>query len=134
MSLKADTSLAIGLATGTLVYAIHQNLTPSIADIRSLESANSDVRASERVATWTSAAVVAGISLLAKDATIFIIGGAVTIAMAWTTRHADLVDTVTKRASAVDLPTLSEIGNTPSGVTGAPPQERVSMAYGSSVI
>lgn len=134
MALKPDVSLAVGLATGTVVYGIFQNATPSIADIRSLKPGNRDVQASERGATWTAAAVVAGISLLAKDPTVFIIGGAMTIVMAWTHRHADMVDTVTKRATTLAPTKLSEVGNTPAELAKTPTQERVPLnVYGSSV-
>jgi hypothetical protein len=134
MGLKPEVSLAVALATATVVYAVHQNATPNLADVRSLESNNLDIQRAERTASWVSAGVVAGISLLAKDATIFIIGGSMVIAMAWMTRHADQVDTITKRASSIKPTDI--VGNT-SGITEAPAQERVPLnltnAYGSSV-
>ena len=117
MALKPEVSLGMALATGTIVYAVHQNMTPSVADIRSLDKNNPDIQSAERAATWTSAAIVAGVSLLAKDPTIFIVGGAVTIALAWTTRHADQVDSVTQRASTLMDP-LKQVGSTPSGLAG----------------
>lgn len=134
MALKPDVSLSVALAVGAVVYGIYQNATPSIADIRSLESQNEDIQRAERGASWTAAAVVAGVSLIAKDPTIFVIGGTMVVVLAWTHRHADQVDTITKRASAVVPTKLSEVGNTPSGVTQAPAQERVPFAYGASVI
>lgn len=118
MALKPDVSLGVALATATVVYGIHSNMTPPVADVRSLESNNGDIQASERAASWISAAVVAGISLLAKDPTIFVVGGTMVVVMAWTTRHADQVDTVTKRASTAMDP-LRQIGSTPSGLTDA---------------
>lgn len=118
MALKPDVSLGVALATATVVYGIHSNMTPPVADVRSLESNNGDIQASERAASWISAAVVAGISLLAKDPTIFVVGGTMVVVMAWTTRHADQVDTVTKRASTAMDP-LKQIGSTPSGVADA---------------
>ncbi len=94
MSLKPDASLLSGLAVGAVVFAIHSNFTPSNADMQGLPAGNKDVDRSERQATWLSAGVVAGISLLAKDPTIFVIGSVVTIAMAFTTRHAVWTDGV----------------------------------------
>lgn len=132
--LKPETSLAVALATGAVVYGVYQNATPSIADIRSLESRNTDIQSAERGASWTAAAIVAGISLLAKDPTIFVIGGTMVVVMAWTHRHADLVDTVTKRATVMAPTKLADVGNTPSGVSQAPTQETVPFAYGASVI
>lgn len=99
--LKPGESVGVGLATATLVYAIHTNATPTAADIRSLDRANKDVDKSERVATWTSAALVSAISLLVKDPTIFVIGGLSVIAMAWWTRYDNQVDPVSGRATTV---------------------------------
>lgn len=138
MALKPEVSLGMALATGTIVYAVHQNMTPSVADIRSLDKNNPDIQSAERAATWTSAAIVAGVSLLAKDPTIFIVGGAVTIALAWTTRHADQVDNVTSRASTMMNP-LKQVGSTPSGIAGSGDEVSkgepllVGAGYGNSV-
>lgn len=87
--LKPEVSVPAGLATAAVVYAIFSNATPSIADIRSAPANNTDIASAERMATITSAAVVGGISLIAGDANIFIIGGAMIIAMALWTRHAN---------------------------------------------
>jgi len=91
MALKIETSVLAGLATGTLVYGIYQAALPTQADIRSLESNNSDISKSEKVAAWTSAAVVSAVSLIAKDPTIFVIGGSVMVALSWMNRHANAV-------------------------------------------
>jgi hypothetical protein len=55
--------------------------------MQGLPAGNADVDAAERKATWLSAGVVAAISLLARDPTIFVIGSAAAVAMAWMTRH-----------------------------------------------
>jgi hypothetical protein len=92
MSLKPDASILSGLAVGAVVFAIHSNFTPSQADMQGLPAGNKDLDTAERQATWLSAGVVAGISLLAKDPTIFVIGSAATIAMAFLTRNAVWTD------------------------------------------
>jgi hypothetical protein len=86
--LKPEASIGVGLATCAVVFAIHSNATPSIADMQSLPAGNTDVDTAERKATYLSAGVVAAISLLAKDPTIFVLGSAAAIAMAWMTRRA----------------------------------------------
>jgi hypothetical protein len=90
--LKAEVSVPAGLATAAVVYAIFSNATPSIADIRSAPAHNTDIASAERMATITSAAVVGGIALIARDMNIFIIGGGMVIAMALWTRHANGVN------------------------------------------
>lgn len=81
-----------GLAVAGVVYAIHSNFTPSNADIQGLPSGNKDVDSSERQATILSIGIVSGISLLAKDPTIFVMGSFATVAMAFMTRHAVWTD------------------------------------------
>lgn len=94
--LKApEVSIGVGLATAALVYGVYQNGLPTVADIRSLDAHNKDIDAAERGATWTAAAVVAGVSLIAKDPTVFTIGGTMVVAMAWYHRHANMVHPTT---------------------------------------
>jgi hypothetical protein len=113
-SLKPEVSLGVALATGAVVYGIYQRAIPSVADVRSLDSQNKDIDSAERQATWTAAAVVGGISLMAKDPTIFTVGGIMVIAEAWKTRHANLVDSVTGKA----VPGLS-LSDTQAPITQA---------------
>jgi hypothetical protein len=89
MALKPEYSVMSGLTVGAVVFAIHAQATPTQADIQALPAGNKDVDSAERKATVISAGVVAGISLLAKDPTIFIIGAAATLAMALWTRHSN---------------------------------------------
>lgn len=100
MALPKTASLGTGLAVAGLVVAIHFNATPSVADIRVGGPGDADIAGAERAATWQAAMLVSAISLLAKDPTIFVVGGGVTVAMAWLTRHADLVDPLTGRAAS----------------------------------
>lgn len=92
MALKPEISLPVGLAVGALVYGIYQNGLPPVVDIRTAPQNHPDVEAAERAAAWTSAAAVAGISLIAKDPTVFIIGGSMVIIMSWWHRHANNVN------------------------------------------
>lgn len=94
MALKPDAGVLAGLAVGTVVFAIHQNATPPQADIQALPAGTPDIDIAERKATWISAGVVGGISLLAKDPTIFLIGSAATIAMALWTRNSNWAESI----------------------------------------
>jgi hypothetical protein len=114
MALKPEASIMSGLAVAAVVFAVHSNATPSLADMQGLPTGTKDVDQSERKATWMSAGIVAGISLLAKDPTIFVIGSIATVAMAFTSRHALWTDSKTgllnagpgqSAASANDLAT-----------------------------
>jgi len=89
MALKREVSLGVGLATAALVWGIYNSALPSIADVRVNDPDDRDVAATERAASWTAAAVVSGISLIAKDPTVFVLGGSMIVVMAWWHRHAN---------------------------------------------
>jgi 4-amino-4-deoxy-L-arabinose transferase-like glycosyltransferase len=90
--LKPDQSIVGTLAVMTATYALYSNGLPSIADIRTAKPGNKDIDAAERSAAWMAAGVVAGVSILAKDPTIFILGGATVIGLSWWYRHANMVN------------------------------------------
>jgi hypothetical protein len=94
MALKPEFSIMGGLAVASVVYAVHSNATPTQADIRALPANTADVDKAERAATWLSVGVVAGISLLARDPGIFMIGSAAAIGMAVWTRHSNAIESV----------------------------------------
>jgi hypothetical protein len=123
MALAPEASVLGGLAVAGVVYSIHSNFTPTVADMQGLPSGNKDVDKSERQATWLSIGIVSGISLLAKDPTIFVIGSAATVAIAFLSRHATWTDTATglvspgpaqSAASANDLATGPQMSDTAS--------------------
>ena len=92
MGLKPDVSITVALATGALVYGIYSNALPPIVDIRTAAPNHPDVASSEKGAAWTAAAVVAGVSLMARDMTVFIVGGGMIIALSWWHNHANMVN------------------------------------------
>lgn len=89
--MKPEISLGVGLAVATAVLAIHSVATPTMADVRTLDPGNGDVAKSEAAATWMSAGLVATVSLVAKDPMIFIVGGLMTVGVAWFSRHSNHV-------------------------------------------
>jgi hypothetical protein len=89
--LKPEGSIMAAVAMGAFVYGTYQAFLPSVADARSAQPGNQDLQAAERSASFITAGVVAGVSIIAKDPTIFIVGGAMVIGMAWFHRHADAV-------------------------------------------
>ena len=90
--LKPEISLGVTAATATLVYGIYTQATPSIADIRVGKPMDANIEASRKGAAWAAAGTVAAISLVSKDATVFVAGGLMVILMDWWTRHANAVD------------------------------------------
>jgi hypothetical protein len=94
MALKREVSLGVGLATAALVWGIYNSATPAMVDIRMGEPGDTHLASTERTATWTATAVVAGISLLAKDPTVFVLGGSMVVVLAWWHRHANNINPV----------------------------------------
>jgi hypothetical protein len=119
MPLQPSASLGVGLATAGLVFAIHSQATPTMADIRVGQPNDDHVDRSERAATWMSVAVVSAISLVAKDPAIFIIGGSAAVAMAWWTRHGNQVNPLTGLASAEGMVQRLDLAPQPPEETAA---------------
>lgn len=92
MALKPEVGLGVAAATVAAVYAIFQVETPAMADIHAAPAHNPFVSRSVTSAGWSAAAVVAGISLLAKDPTIFVVGGAAAAFLTWRAKHAVMTD------------------------------------------
>jgi hypothetical protein len=96
-----EASIGTGLAVGVVAYGVFQSHLPPVCDVRTVDPANSDVHASMKSAGWQAAAATAAISLIAKDATVFILGGAITVMLMWTYSHANAVNPHTGRATVV---------------------------------
>lgn len=90
--LKPEVSLGVGLATAAVVYGVYSTALPTVADIRTADVGNEDAASAEKSAAWMSAAVVGGISLIAKDPTVFILGGTMIVALSWWYKHANAVN------------------------------------------
>ncbi len=98
MSLKPEISITTGLAVAALVYTVYNRALPADVDIRVAQPNDDDVEASRRKAAYTAVAIVSVVSLIAKDPTVFILGGAATVGVDWWTRHANAVDPAFGRA------------------------------------
>lgn len=110
--LKPEVSIGVGLATAAMVYATYSHALPSVADTRVAKENDPDLQASRRLAAWTSAGVVGAVSLMAKDPTVFVIGGTMVIALDWWHRYSDQVNPLLKKAggTAGVTPTAAAAG------------------------
>lgn len=98
MGLKPEVSITTGLAVGALVWTIYNRALPADVDLRVSQPSDPDVESSRKKAAYTAAAVVAGVSLIAHDATVFILGGSMVVAVDWWARHANAVNPEIGRA------------------------------------
>ncbi len=92
MALKPEISIAVAAATGALVYGIFMVELPTAADVHAATPHNPFVGRSVNVAGWTAAAAVAGLSLLAKDPTVFVVGGAFAALLTWRFKGANMTN------------------------------------------
>jgi hypothetical protein len=106
MSLKPETSLTVGLATAALVWAIYQSHMPALADVRAANPNNTAVESTRKVATWEAAGIVAAISLIAHDPTVFVIGGAMVVILDFSHRSANVTSPATNQVVTSAQPTV----------------------------
>lgn len=97
MALKPEVSVMAGLATLGVVVGIHQTAKPTQMDLTALPAGSPDMDQANRVATWISVVAVSGISLLARDAGIFLIGSAGVIGMKLWSDHSIQAESVLGR-------------------------------------
>lgn len=125
MALDRNVSVMGSLATLAAVFAIHQNITPPIADIQGMPAGVADIDVAEKRATWTCIGVVSLVSLLAKDPTIFVVGSVGTFGMSMMTKHANWTEPLTNGRTM----TPSEQLSAGSAYTGPEPAEAATQTY-----
>jgi hypothetical protein len=86
--LKPQDSVISGLATAGFVIGIHAAIMPTGAIVQATDAYDHNLESSRRKAAWIEIAAVAAITLLTKDANIFLLGGGTVIALDWHDRHA----------------------------------------------
>ena len=103
MALKPNEQIIVSAAVGTAVYGIFQLNAPNLSDVKASApggAASVNTHKSGKTAVWTSAILVSGLGLLAKDPTIFIVGGLLTVVEGWKYYHANSVDAAPGRVVA----------------------------------
>jgi hypothetical protein len=97
MALKPEISTMAALSTAALVYAIYNNATPPMADVRMSTPGSpehNDVDAARKQAAWISAGAVGAIALVAKDPNIAIVGWGMTVALDWWHRYSNEINPI----------------------------------------
>lgn len=119
MALRAEVSIPAALATAAVVGTIYNRGLPPGVDVRTNPTVGDrDVEAARKQNAWTAAAVVGGISLIAKDPTIFIVGGAMLVALDWVTRVNNFVNPLSGKIE--DAYESTRITQAPVNVEQAP--------------
>lgn len=89
--LKPEGSLMAGLATAAMAYGIYSFSLPNTATMHATQAHDRNIEAGRKKAAITSVGLVSAVSLVAKDKTIFVLGGLTIIALDWHARHANAV-------------------------------------------
>ena len=92
---KPEVSLPLALALGVAEYAVFQVEAPNLADVKGAQPHNTVVSKSVTTAGWTCAGMTAGLAILAKDYTIFVVGGAIALALVLKYKHANVTEPMT---------------------------------------
>lgn len=95
INLKPEGSLTAGLATAVMVVGVYSFSVPSAAVMHATAPGDINIEAGRKKAAWTSAAIIAAVSLMARDKTIFVLGGLTLVALDFHSRHANSVSNET---------------------------------------
>lgn len=95
--MKAEISIPVALGTAALTWGIYQVALPPLADARSVAPNNRDLASAENTALILAVGVAGAISILAHDSTPFVVAGLLGVALSWTHRHANQVDSRTQK-------------------------------------
>lgn len=119
MALDRKMSLGVGLAVTGLVYAIYAQSVPKVADLRVAAPGNTDAAAAEKAARWAATVVVVGVAVIARDATVFVMGGSTIIGLSWLHRQANLSNPMAGGGTGAMMPAsrshdvMADAGYTP---------------------
>lgn len=98
---SAVVSIGMGLAVGAMVGMVFTHAMPTLVDHRVGDVDDPVAASALKTATWTSIGVVTATALIARDPTVFVLGGAVTVGFNLWHRHANMVNPATNRAVIV---------------------------------
>lgn len=100
--LKPNEEIQVSALSAAVVYGIFQLNAPNLSDVKAAKAGNQNVHSSVKTAAWTSAAVIAGLSILSKSATVFVVGGLMTVAESWKYFHGNVTNQDANGKSQVD--------------------------------
>lgn len=98
-SLKPNEEIQVSAMSAAVVYSIFQLNVPLKADVLAAQPHNSTVHGSVKTAAYTATAITAGIALVSKSPTVFIVGAAVIIVESWSYYRANAIQPATGKVS-----------------------------------
>lgn len=93
--LKPEASVTAGIATIIGVYGVYQLSIGPVALAQATDANHPAMATSRKKAGWMALTLVAGLTLITKDANVGILGGGTIIAMELAYRHGIMADPMT---------------------------------------
>lgn len=117
--LKPSEEVQVAALSAAIVYGIWQLNAPALADVKASSPggpASVNTHKSVKTAAWTAAVVGAGIAILARSPTVFIVTAALDIIESWKYYHANVSDAAT---GAVVAPGANATGQAAPTLNGS---------------
>lgn len=86
--LSPNMSVATAMGTAGVVLAIHATVKPDNGTMMATAPHDNNLEAARKQAAWLSIGAVSVISLLTRDVNVFVVGGAMAVALDWYSRYA----------------------------------------------
>lgn len=93
--LKPEGSVLLGGVTVLTVLAIYGKTLPNTAMMHATQANDVNLESGRKKATITAEVLLGAISLITRDANVFILGGLTIIALDWHSRHANATSPTT---------------------------------------
>lgn len=108
---KPNVAVGAGIGTIALAYTIYNSQVGPVAQAQATDAYDNNLETSRKKAAYMAVAVVAGVSLIAKDPTIFTMGGLAVLGLDWSYRHAIATHPATGQivATSPQTPTLAAV-------------------------
>ena len=89
--LKPSEEIQVSALSAAVVYSIFAINVPNLSNVKAAKPGNQNAHNSVKTAAWTATAVTAGLAILSKSPTVFIVGGALTVVESWKYYHANTI-------------------------------------------
>jgi hypothetical protein len=132
--LSGENSIIAALATAALVIGIYNMKVGPVADVHASDAGDGNLAASVKKAGWEAVVAVAGLTLLANDANIAILGGAAIIAEELSYRHAMMTNPASGQIQVTPASYQSAGAPSPVGSTALGVYSGQGAAQGSGIV
>ena len=102
--LTPETSVLVGALTAIGVIAIEQHAVPNLTDLGASQAHDETVESARKKAAIQATILVVGVSLIARDLGVYVIGGLVLVGMDYLVKHQNGVNPATNKLDNASAP------------------------------